>query len=159
MARIKLPTAIGHLTDYRMSAPRAFTTSAGPFNRVAFAAAHDDPILGVVVNVYHVHWDPRLPQEIARAGSRILAFHVCDWLAPSKHMLLIDIPAIRSLVEATGYDGPIEVEIFSRDDWWRRDPRGGPANRRRALPDRGLGCDRPGRVANRPSRSRSQIMS
>lgn len=122
MARIKLPTAIGHLTDYRMSAPRAFTTSAGPFNRVAFAAAHDDPILGVVVNVYHVHWDPRLPQEIARAGSRILAFHVCDWLAPSKHMLLIDIPAIRSLVEATGYDGPIEVEIFSRDDWWRRDP-------------------------------------
>lgn len=92
--------------------------------------APDDPILGVAVDVYHVHWDPDLAQEIARAGPRILAFHVCDWLAPTKHMLLdrgmmgdglIDIPGIRGLVEATGYDGLIEVEIFSQD-WWRRDP-------------------------------------
>jgi sugar phosphate isomerase/epimerase len=93
--------------------------------------APDDPILGVAVDVYHVHWDPALAHEISRAGGRILAFHVCDWLAPTSHMLLdrgmmgdglIDIPYIRGLVEATGYDGPIEVEIFSRDDWWRREP-------------------------------------
>jgi sugar phosphate isomerase/epimerase len=89
--------------------------------------------LGVAVDVYHVFWDPHLESEIERAGTagRILAFHVCDWLVPTRDMLLdrgimgdgvIDIPRIRGLVEATGYDGPIEVEIFSRDDWWKRDP-------------------------------------
>jgi sugar phosphate isomerase/epimerase len=71
-----------------------------------------------------------LAREIVRAGPRIMAFHVCDWLAPTKHMLLdrgmmgdglIDIPHIRGLVEATGYDGLIEVEIFSQD-WWQREP-------------------------------------
>jgi sugar phosphate isomerase/epimerase len=99
-------------------------------NDLCEALAPDDPILGVAVDVYHVHWDPELPAEIARAGPRILAFHVCDWLAPTKHMLLdrgmmgdglIDIPHIRGLVEATGYAGRIEVEIFSQD-WWRREP-------------------------------------
>ena len=99
-------------------------------NDLCDAIAPDDPFLGVAVDVYHVHWDPELAQEIARSGRRILAFHVCDWLAPTKHMLLdrgmmgdglIDIPQIRGLVEATGYDGLIEVEIFSQD-WWRRDP-------------------------------------
>jgi len=91
----------------------------------------DDPILGVAVDAYHVHWDPDLAAQIARSGPRILGFHVCDWLAPTRDMLLdrgmmgdglIDLPYLRGLVEATGYDGLIEVEIFSRDDWWRRDP-------------------------------------
>jgi sugar phosphate isomerase/epimerase len=99
-------------------------------NELCDALAPDDPMLGVAVDVYHVHWDPELAAQIARAGPRILAFHVCDWLAPTKHMLLdrgmmgdglIDIPHIRGLVEATGYAGPIEVEIFSQD-WWRRAP-------------------------------------
>jgi sugar phosphate isomerase/epimerase len=99
-------------------------------NDLCDALAQDDPILGVAVDVYHVHWDPELAREIARAGPRILAFHVCDWLAPTKHMLLdrgmmgdglIDIAHIRGLVEATGYDGLIEVEIFSQD-WWRCPP-------------------------------------
>ena len=89
---------------------------------------------------------PSLAQEIARAGPRILAFHVCDWLAPTTHMLLdrgmmgdglIDIPHIRGLVEATGYDGPIEVEIFSRGLVAARS-RPGAAHRDRTLPDRGL---------------------
>jgi sugar phosphate isomerase/epimerase len=89
--------------------------------------------LGVAIDVYHVFWDPELEREVARAGAagRILAFHVCDWLVPTRDMLLdrgmmgdgvIDIRRIRGLVEATGYHGPIEVEIFSRDDWWKRDP-------------------------------------
>jgi sugar phosphate isomerase/epimerase len=88
--------------------------------------------LGVAIDVYHVFWDPELEREIARAGaaSRILAFHVCDWLVPTRHLLLdrgmmgdgvIDIPRIRGLVEAAGYAGLIEVEIFSTD-WWQRDP-------------------------------------
>jgi sugar phosphate isomerase/epimerase len=88
--------------------------------------------LGVAIDVYHVFWDPALEREIARAGaaSRILAFHVCDWLVPTRDLLLdrgmmgdgvIDIRRIRGLVEAAGYAGFVEVEIFSRD-WWRRDP-------------------------------------
>jgi sugar phosphate isomerase/epimerase len=88
--------------------------------------------IGVAIDVYHVFWDPGLEGEIARAGaaSRILAFHVCDWLVPTRDLLLdrgmmgdgvIDIPQIRGWVEAADYAGLIEVEIFSRD-WWRRDP-------------------------------------
>jgi sugar phosphate isomerase/epimerase len=88
--------------------------------------------IGVAIDVYHVFWDPDLEREIARAGaaSRILAFHVCDWLVPTKDLLLdrgmmgdgvIDIRRIRGLVEDAGYAGMVEVEIFSRD-WWRRDP-------------------------------------
>jgi sugar phosphate isomerase/epimerase len=86
--------------------------------------------LGVAVDVYHVWWDPNLAAQIARAGSRILGFHVCDWLVPTTDLLLdrgmmgdgvIDIPAIRRLVEAAGYTGPREAEIFSKDNWWKRD--------------------------------------
>jgi sugar phosphate isomerase/epimerase len=88
--------------------------------------------IGVAIDVYHVFWDPELEPAIARAGAagRILAFHVCDWLVPTRDLLLdrgmmgdgvIDLRRIRGLVEAAGYAGMIEVEIFSRD-WWRRDP-------------------------------------
>jgi sugar phosphate isomerase/epimerase len=85
--------------------------------------------LGVAVDVYHVWWDPELEREIARAGKRILGFHVCDWLVPTTDMLLdrgmmgdgvIDIPRIRGWVEAAGYDGLCEAEIFSERNWWRR---------------------------------------
>jgi len=86
--------------------------------------------VGVAVDVYHVWWDPNLAAQVARAGSRILGFHVCDWLVPTTDLLLdrgmmgdgvIDIPAIRRLVEAAGYTGPCEAEIFSKDNWWKRD--------------------------------------
>lgn len=91
------------------------------------------PGLGVAIDVYHTWWDPDLEAEIARAGKspgRILAFHVCDWLVPTHDLLLdrgmmgdgvIDIPRIRSWVEAAGYAGPCEVEIFSAANWWKRD--------------------------------------
>jgi sugar phosphate isomerase/epimerase len=88
--------------------------------------------LGIAVDVYHVWWDPDLEKEIARAGrERLLAFHVCDWRVPTRDLLLdrgmmgdgvIDIPLIRSWVEDNGYDGLYEVEIFSAEDWWKRDP-------------------------------------
>ena len=87
--------------------------------------------LGIALDVYHVWWDPNLQQEIARAGrDRLLAFHVCDWLVPTGDLLLdrgmmgdgvIDIPLIRSWVEAAGYNGCYEVEIFSAANWWKRD--------------------------------------
>ena len=94
--------------------------------------------LGVAVDVYHVWWDPKLQAQIARAGrgpqgrgtSRLLAFHACDWLTPTTDLLndrgmmgdgVIDIPLIRGWVEAQGFAGYSEVEIFSGGNWWQRD--------------------------------------
>src|SRR5882672_4841836 len=86
--------------------------------------------LGVAVDVYHVWWDPKLQAQIERAGNdRLLAFHVCDWLVPTRDLLndrgmmgdgVIDIPRIRAWVEAAGFAGYSEVEIFSAENWWRR---------------------------------------
>jgi sugar phosphate isomerase/epimerase len=86
---------------------------------------------GVAIDVYHVWWDPDLAKEIVRAGRRILAYHVNDWLVPTTDLLLdrgmmgdgiIDLRAIRAMVEATGYRGHCEVEILSGKNWWKRDP-------------------------------------
>jgi sugar phosphate isomerase/epimerase len=87
--------------------------------------------LGVAVDAYHVWWDPKLHQQIARAGrERILALHVCDWLVPTTDLLndrgmmgdgVIDLKALRASVEAQGYPGYSEVEIFSLNNWWQRD--------------------------------------
>ena len=86
--------------------------------------------LGVAVDVYHVWWDPKLEAQIARAGrDRLFAFHVCDWLVPTRDLLedrgmmgdgVIDIPRIRGWVEAAGFSGYSEVEIFSRANWWKQ---------------------------------------
>ena len=87
--------------------------------------------VGIAVDVYHVWWDPEAERQIIRAGKeRLVAFHVCDWLVPTRDLLLdrgmmgdgvIDIPRIRGWMEAAGYDGPAEVEIYSAENWWRRD--------------------------------------
>ena len=93
--------------------------------------AIDDPRVGVIVDAYHVWWDPQLEAQIARAGrlGRLLAYHICDWLVPTEDLLLdrgmmgdgiIELPAIRALVEGAGYDGLVEVEIFSDQNWWKR---------------------------------------
>src|ERR1700730_6715423 len=85
--------------------------------------------LGVALDVYHIWWDPELKPQIARAGKdRILAFHVCDWLGPTRDILddrgmmgdgVIDIKSVRRDVEAQGFAGYSEIEIFS-NDWWDR---------------------------------------
>ena len=82
-----------------------------------------------MLDVYHIWWDQELMGQIARAGKdRILAFHVCDWLVPTKDLLndrgmmgdgVIDIPRVRAAVEAQGYAGYVDVELFSHD-WWGR---------------------------------------
>jgi sugar phosphate isomerase/epimerase len=83
--------------------------------------------LGVAVDLYHVWWDPKLSQQIARAGrERLLAYHVCDWLTPTRDLLndrgmmgdgVIELKKVRGWMEAAGYAGFAEVEIFS-DHWW-----------------------------------------
>ena len=85
--------------------------------------------LGVAVDVYHVWWDPKLAAQIARAGrERLLAFHVCDWLLPTRDLLndrgmmgdgIIELKKIRGWMEEAGYAGAAEVEIFS-EHWWSR---------------------------------------
>ena len=87
--------------------------------------------VGVAIDAYHVWWDPKLHAQITRAGAgrRILAHHICDWLVPTRDLLLdrgmmgdgvIDLRSIRAAIEKAGYDGPQEVEIFSAEDWWKR---------------------------------------
>jgi sugar phosphate isomerase/epimerase len=87
--------------------------------------------LGVAVDAYHVWWDPKLRQQIERAGAnRLLAFHVCDWLTPTAELLndrgmmgdgVIDLRQMRGWLEAAGYAGYAEVEIFSSRNWWQRE--------------------------------------
>jgi sugar phosphate isomerase/epimerase len=82
--------------------------------------------VGVVVDAYHVWWDPDLYRQIVRASRRIFGFHANDWLPPKPDLLLsrammgdgpIQIRRIREAVDAAGYAGPIEVEIFNQDVW------------------------------------------
>jgi len=86
---------------------------------------------GVVVDVYHLWWDPALATAIERARGRILTYHVCDWLVPTTDLLedrgmmgdgIIDLRGIRATVESAGYAGHCDVEIFSARNWWKRDP-------------------------------------
>jgi len=85
--------------------------------------------LGVAVDLYHVWWDPKLAAQIIRAGAdRLLAYHVCDWLAPTRDLLndrgmmgdgVIELKKCRRWMEDAGYSGYSEVEIFS-DHWWSK---------------------------------------
>ena len=91
-----------------------------------------DDGLGIAVDLYHTWWDPQFYTQLDRAGrKRVLAFHLCDWLVPTRDLLLdrgmmgdgvIDIRAARQAVEALGYQGAHEVEIFSERHWWKEDP-------------------------------------
>ena len=93
------------------------------------------PGVGIAVDVYHVWWDRHLEREIERAAgampSRLLAYHISDWLVPTTDLLtdrgmmgdgVIDLPLIRSWMDGAGYRGFHEVEIFSANNWWKRDP-------------------------------------
>lgn len=83
--------------------------------------------VGVVVDTFHVWWDPEVLRQIDRASGRIASFQVCDWITPlppdallSRGMMgdgHIDFRLLRRAVEAAGYDGDIEVEIFNADVW------------------------------------------
>ena len=87
--------------------------------------------LGIAVDVYHVWWDPELKEQIDLAGrtGRLHAFHICDWKTPTTDLLndrglrgegCIHIREISDWVDATGFTGHREVEIFS-NKWWAGD--------------------------------------
>ncbi|MGH3643004.1 MAG: sugar phosphate isomerase/epimerase family protein [Mycobacterium sp.] len=108
-------------------ADRAVISTLG--QALALAAPHPAEAVGVVVDTYHVWWDPALEAGIAAAGEqgRISSFQVCDWLVPmasdplvSRGMMgdgVIDFSAIATLVAAAGYRGDVEVEIFNEAVW------------------------------------------
>ena len=92
------------------------------------AEALNSPWVGVAVDVYHLWWDPALESEIKRCGrnNNLFAFHICDWKSPTTDLLndrglmgegCIPVRKIRSWVEDAGFNGFIEVEIFSNVYW------------------------------------------
>ncbi|MEU9476712.1 sugar phosphate isomerase/epimerase family protein [Streptomyces sp. NPDC048191] len=90
--------------------------------------------VGVTVDTYHVWWDDQAPAQIARAGAagRIHAFQLADWTTPLPEGVLngrgqigdgaIDLREWKGHVEAAGYTGPVEVEVFN-EGLWARDGR------------------------------------
>ncbi|HEX7076415.1 MAG TPA: sugar phosphate isomerase/epimerase family protein [Hyphomicrobiaceae bacterium] len=111
-------------------ATRSVLTTVGLANDWCDVLNAED-VVGIAVDTYAVWWDPNLEAEIARAGKRICAFHINDWLPDTQDLRLdrgmmgdglIDIPRIRRMVEEAGYKGHCEVEIFSARNWWKRDP-------------------------------------
>ncbi len=108
------------------AADRSVVVTLGQANDMASNFSSAD--VGVIIDVYHVWWDPNLNEEIERAAGRILGFHVSDWTVPTSDLLagrglmgdgVIELRRIRGAVEAAGYRGPIEVEILNRELWAR----------------------------------------
>ncbi|GAA3128747.1 sugar phosphate isomerase/epimerase [Planomonospora alba] len=91
------------------------------------AERHPAEQVGVVVDTFHVWWDPQVLEQIARAGERIASYQVCDFLHPLPQDVLlgrgvmgdgvIDFAPLTAAVTAAGYTGDIEVEIFNADVW------------------------------------------
>jgi len=91
-----------------------------------FAAQLASPAAGVIVDAFHVWWDPDVMREVERARGNIAGFHVSDWPVPLPGILMgrammgdgvINLRQLRQAVDAAGYDGPIEVEIFNQEIW------------------------------------------
>ncbi|MEM7682095.1 MAG: sugar phosphate isomerase/epimerase family protein [Planctomycetota bacterium] len=85
-------------------------------------------IVGIAMDVYHVWWDPDLDEEVRLAGEggRLFGYHICDWMTPTTDMLndrgapgegCIDLPGITRAVLNAGFDGLIEIEVFSSRHW------------------------------------------
>jgi len=144
-ARTKVEEALGELLEYARAANMplaieplhpAYAADRACVNTTKHALDICDRLdpqrsggLGVALDVYHIWWDPEVLAQIERAGrDRLLAFHVCDWLVPTTDMLndrgmmgdgVIDIRSLRRAVEAQGFAGYSEIELFS-NAWWQR---------------------------------------
>jgi sugar phosphate isomerase/epimerase len=93
---------------------------------LALAIPFDPMTVGIILDTFHIWWDPALDAAIARCTGRVAGFHVCDWLVPLPDVLMgrglmgegvIEIARIRQMVDDAGYEGPIEVEIFNQSLW------------------------------------------
>lgn len=84
----------------------------------------------VIIDAYHVWSDPHLTASSERVKNRIAGFHISDWVIPIENELssrampgdgCIDLHSLKNWVDASGFQGPIEVEVLS-DFWWAQDP-------------------------------------
>jgi sugar phosphate isomerase/epimerase len=141
-ARDRVRDAIGELADEARAAgvtlaieplhpmyasDRAVVSTLGQALDIAEQFGADG--VGVVVDTFHVWWDPALAAQIARAGAGgyIASYQVCDWATPLPADVLlgrhypgdgvIDFAAISELVRTAGYTGDVEVEIFNQAIW------------------------------------------
>jgi sugar phosphate isomerase/epimerase len=138
-ARAYVEEAIAHLLPYAAdcgvklgieplhpmyAAERSVIVTLAEANRLVHRL--DSSQVGVVIDVYHVWWDPEVYTQIVQAAGRILGFHVCDWLVPTPDLLMgrgmmgdgvIELRRLRQAVDAARYTGPIEVEIFNQAIW------------------------------------------
>lgn len=138
-ARSYVTEAIAEL--YEFATPRGVTLAIEPMHpmycadrsvivtlrqALAVAAHHPESAVGVVIDAYHVWWDPDLRSQVADARGRILGYHVSDWLVPPPDHLngrgmmgdgVIDLRRLRRLADAAGYQGPIEAEVFNPAVW------------------------------------------
>jgi sugar phosphate isomerase/epimerase len=106
-------------------ADRAVISTLG--QALDLAAPFPTEQVGVVVDTFHIWWDPEVWNSIARAGDRIASFQVCDFLMPIPADVLlargymgdgvIDFPPFVAAVEAAGWRGEVEVEIFNAEVW------------------------------------------
>ena len=129
---VGMPLAIEPLHPMYAADRACVNTLAHALELCEALAPAEPEALGVAIDVYHVWWDPELERQIARAGTakRLFAYHICDWLVPTTDLLndrgmmgdgVIDLPRIRGWMDAAGYRGQHEVEIFS-NRWWKTDP-------------------------------------
>ena len=107
---------------------RSVISSLSEANDILDKLKRDD-IVGIAVDTYSLWWDAKLKEEIQRAGSRLLNFHVSDWLHETRDIRLdrgmpgdgkIDNALIRSWMREAGYKGAVEVEILSELNWWQK---------------------------------------
>jgi sugar phosphate isomerase/epimerase len=109
-----------------------FADTRSAINTIAqansLAESLNSPAVGVVIDVYHLWWDPQLENGIKSCGknNNLAAYHISDWKSPTTDLLndrelmgegCIPLRSIRSWVEKAGFDGYIEVEIFSNNYW------------------------------------------
>lgn len=141
-ARERVRDAVGELADYAAAAgvqlaieplhpmyasDRAVISTLG--QALSIAEQFPAEAVGVVVDTFHVWWDPDVLAQIARAGAggRIASYQVCDWATPLPADVLlarhypgdgvIDFASLTRAAMDAGYDGDIEVEIFNQDIW------------------------------------------
>ncbi|BCJ66220.1 sugar phosphate isomerase/epimerase family protein [Polymorphospora rubra] len=143
-ARAHIGEAIGQLVPHALAAgvrlaieplhpmfcsDRCVVASLG--QALDLAAPHPSAAVGVVVDTYHLWWDDQVWAQIERAGreDRIACFQVADWITPLPEGVLlgrglpgtgsVELRRFREAVDATGFTGPIEVEVFHADVWAR----------------------------------------
>lgn len=107
------------------AADRGVVSTLAQALRIAHDFALDE--VGVVVDTFHLWWEPDVLQTVRSAGGRIVSYQVCDWITPlpadtllSRGMMgdgHIDFEAFTRAVAAAGYRGDVEVEIFNADVW------------------------------------------